>query len=117
MTDRHKTRKILKTILISFFVIFIFGYTFYEIQKVIFGPKLVILQPINGSIVSESLVKITGQSKNIQKISLNDRDIFIDEQGNFNEEILLSYGYNILTLKANDKFGRKTEKTLEIIYK
>ena len=97
--------------------IFIFGYSFYEIQKVVFGPKITVSNPTNGEIVSESLIKITGQSKNVQDISLNDRKIFIDEKGNFNEEMLLSYGYNVLTLKANDKFGRNTQKTLEVIYK
>jgi len=117
MTDRHKTRKTLKIVIISFFALFIFGYSFYEVQKVVFGPKIIVSNPINGEIVSESLIKITGQSKNIQDISLNDKKIFIDEKGNFNEEMLLSYGYNILTLRANDKFGRKTDKILEIIYK
>ena len=48
---------------------------------------------------------------------MNDRKIFIDQQGNFKEKILLSYGYNIITMKANDKFGRNTKKKLELIYK
>ena len=80
MTDRHKTRKTLKIVIISFFALFIFGYSFYEIQKVVFGPKIIVLNPTSGEIVSESLIKITGQSKNIQDISLNDKKIFIDEK-------------------------------------
>ena len=56
-------------------------------------------------------------AKNIKDISLNDRKIFIDEQGNFKEQLLLSYGYNVFKIKANDKFGRSVEKIVEIIYK
>lgn len=117
MTDRHATRKLLKVIIISIILLFIFGYTGYEIQKMVFGPRIEILSPKNGALASSSLIQILGIAKNITNISLNDRKIFIDEQGNFREDLLLSYGYNTLTIKASDKFGRNTEKIIEVIYK
>jgi len=117
MTDRHKTRRLLKIISISLFVLIFLGYALYEIQRIAFGPRITILSPQNGAVVSESFMEITGVAKNIKDITLNDRKIFISENGDFKEKILLSYGYNSLTLEASDKFGRWTEKTLEIIYK
>ena len=48
---------------------------------------------------------------------MNDRQMFTDEEGEFSEKLLLSYGYNIITVKAKDRFGRETKKTLELIYK
>jgi len=117
MTDRHATRKLLKIITISIILLFLFGYTTYEIQRVLFGPKIEILSPANGSLVSNSLTEVSGNAKNIKDISLNDRKIFIDEEGNFKENLLLSYGYNAFTIKATDKFGRGEEKTIEVIYK
>lgn len=97
-------------------VIFI-GYTLYEIQKVVLGPRIEVLSPTNGILVSNPFTEISGIAKNIKEINLNDRKIFIDEQGNFKEELLLAYGYNVMILKASDKFGRKTEKVIEVIYK
>ncbi len=118
MTDRHATRRLLKIIVISIILLFLFGYTAYEIQRVLFGPKLEVLSPPNlSSISTSSLMEISGTAKNINNISLNDRKIFVDEQGNFKEHLLLSYGYNAIVIKAGDKFGRKTEKILEVIYK
>ena len=117
MTERHKTKKYLYIGIVIFFVLLTVGYTSYEIHKVVFGPKIMITYPQDGSLATTSEIEITGTTKNIQDISLNDGKIFIDEQGNFKEKLLLSYGYNIITLKANDKFGRSTEKKLEIIYK
>ena len=117
MTDRNKTKKYIYIGTIIFFVLLTLGYTAYEIQKIVFGPKITILSPENGSLASTSEIQIIGTTKNIQDISMNDRKIFIDEQGNFREELLLSYGYNIIMLKANDRFGRGTEKKLELIYK
>jgi hypothetical protein len=117
MTDRHRTRRWVKISLISISILFIVGYTFYEVQRIVYGPRIVINTPENGSLVSQSLIDVSGDTQNIKDISLNDKKIFIDEKGNFSEKVLLSYGYNVLTLKASDKFGRKIVKTLEIIYK
>lgn len=117
MIDRHTTKKLLKIILISIIVLFIFGYAGYEIQKIVFGPKINITFPINGSTVTNSFTEIVGTAKNINNISLNDRKIFVDEQGNFKESILLSYGYNTFKISANDKFGRNENKIMEVIYK
>ncbi len=117
MTDRHATKRLLKTLVISIILLFLLGYTTYEIQKVMFGPRIEVTSPVNGSLISNSFTEISGVAKNIKDISMNDRKIFIDEQGNFKEHILLSYGYNAITIKATDKFGRNTEKMVEVIYK
>jgi hypothetical protein len=117
MTDRHATRKLFK--IIAFFIILfsLLGYTAYEIQRIIFGPKIEVVFPKNGSLISNSLIEVSGIAKNINNISLDDRKIFTDEQGNFKEKLLLSYGYNAITIKAGDKFGRNIEKIIEVIYK
>ncbi|MFA6340668.1 MAG: hypothetical protein WCX27_00290 [Candidatus Paceibacterota bacterium] len=117
MTDRHKTRKILKIVTITLLVLLLFGYTGYEIQKVMFGPRIEILSPKNGATVSDPLILISGVAKNIKEISLDDRKIFIDEAGNFKEEMLISHGYNVFSIKASDKFDRKIERIIEVIYK
>lgn len=117
MTDRYRTRKNIKIASIVLLLTLLIGYTAYEIQRVALGPRINITSPQNGSLVSDPLAEITGVAQNIKEISLNDRKIFIDEKGNFKEEVLLSYGYNTFTLKATDKFGRETEKIIEVIYK
>ena len=117
MTDRHKTRRYIKIITTILIVVVFIGYTIYEIQKVVLGPQIEVLSPKNGSLVSNSFIEISGIAKNIKEISLNDRKIYTDEEGNFKENLLLAYGYNALILKASDKFGRKTEKIIEVIYK
>jgi len=115
--DRDKTRKFLKIGIICLCAFFILGYSLYETQKIVMGPKITFTNPLNGSTVSDSLVDVVGNAKNITNISLNDRKIYVDEKGNLSEQILLSYGYNLLSVKAEDRFGRKIEKTLEVVYK
>ena len=98
-------------------IILIIGvYSFYQARKLIAGPEINIKSPENGATVSQPLVDITGTASNIKDISLDDRPIFIDQQGNFDEKLLLPSGYTIITLKAHDRFKHYTEKTLELYY-
>ena len=108
---------ILKTLIISVFVLVILGYSIFQAQKIVHGPEITINSPISGSTIKDESVDITGVARNISEISLNDRSIFIDESGKFSEKLMLYPGYNIIKLKAQDKFGAKTEKNIELVYK
>jgi hypothetical protein len=107
----------LKFTIVGIFIITIFGYAFFQARNIISGPIIKIHAPLNGASFNNSLIKIKGIAKNISYISMNDRQIFTNENGEFGEKLLLSDGYNIITIKAEDRFGRKTESKLELIYK
>ena len=115
--SRRETKFYLKALIICLFLIIIFGYGLFEIWNYATGPKIIVSSPANGVSVSESYINIVGQAKNSKVITLDDRPIVVDQAGNFNEKVLLSYGYNILVLKAEDRFGQKTEQELQIVYK
>lgn len=115
--SRGQTKFYLKAVVIILFLICLFGYGAYEIWNYATGPKIIVTSPADGVAVSESLISIEGQVKNTKQITLDDRPIVVDEAGNFSEKILLSYGYNVLELKAEDRFGKKTEQELQIVYK
>lgn len=106
----------IRTIALFLFIVVIAGYVLFQTRNLIYGPVIVINSPQNGAAVSESLISIDGVAKNISFINLNGGQIFVDEEGKFNQQLLLSRGYNIMTLQAQDKFGRETSKTLELIY-
>ena len=115
--SRRETKFYLKTIIICLFLVCLFGYGAFEIWNYATGPRITVSSPANGVAVSDSLITITGQGKNTKEITLDDRPIVTDETGKFSEKILLSYGYNVLELKAEDRFGKQTEQELQIVYK
>lgn len=63
-----------------------------------------------------SLVEVSGNAKNATYVSLNGREIFIDKEGNFKEHLALLPGFSLLTLEAQDKFGKDSEKKFEMMY-
>lgn len=99
------------------FLAIIFGYAYFQSGLLAEGPKFAFVEPPSGTMVEESLVEIKGVVLRVSDITLNGNPIFIDEEGNFSEMILLSPGQNIITLEAQDRFERKITEILELIYK
>jgi hypothetical protein len=93
----------------------IVGYGLFQAEKILSGPSIQITSPLNGATYTTRLIEIKGKAKNIKTLLLNDRPLYTDMQGNFSEKLLLSPGYTILKVYAEDKFGTHTEKRIEVI--
>ncbi len=63
-----------------------------------------------------SIVKINGKAKNAIHLSLNGREIYIDKDGSFTEPVALLPGLSVMTINAKDKFGKTSEKKIELMY-
>ncbi|MEI8269858.1 MAG: hypothetical protein WCG45_00655 [bacterium] len=109
-------KKILKITLLSIFFVFIIIFVFFNSRNLIFGVKIKNVNITDNMKATENIQKITGVAKNAIKISLNGREISIDQKGNFDETISLSVGYNLINIKAQDKFGNVDEKNYQLIY-
>ncbi|MCR4334531.1 MAG: hypothetical protein NUV47_02285 [Patescibacteria group bacterium] len=109
-------KKTIRYTAICLFFVIIVGYSFYQSRNIIKGPTMTIFEPENGAFFDHSSIIIQGQSTNSVEISINNRNIFIDENGIFKEKYLLSQGNNIITILAKDKFGGVIKKTLELVY-
>lgn len=110
-------RRYLKIILIVAILCGIGGYGFFRAYDLLLGPSIDIQKPLSGIAVPYSLVEVEGVVRNASAITLNGRPVFTDEAGVLREETLLTYGYNIVEIRATDKFGRQVVKTLELVYK
>src|SRR3989339_398185 len=98
-------QKFFRNIALSVFFLFIVAFAFFGSHNLIFGVKIKGVNIENGATVIESTEHITGNAKNAVLLTLNGREISIDKEGNFNETIALSPGYNIVSIEAKDKFG------------
>lgn len=85
-------------------------YALFQARLLIGGPSLT-LHADTEVLHYARVVAIVGTARNVTAITLNDRSIFTDEEGNFHEQVVLENGYTILTLRARDRYGR--EKILE----
>ena len=97
---------------ILFTIIVIFGY-----EKMSFIFKGVEIEATIEQKDDSSLAIVRGVAAKAKVITLNGREIFIDKEGNFSELIVVLPGFSIITLKAEDKFGKTAEKKFEIVMK
>ncbi|MCI5108641.1 MAG: hypothetical protein MRY49_02235 [Candidatus Pacebacteria bacterium] len=109
-----KTTKILVVIVL---VILTGSYFTYQGYDFIRGPIINIYIPENGSSFEDPVIDIEGEARNISFLYLNDNQIFTTPEGFFSEKLILLPGYNIITIRAIDKFNRQVEKDIHLILK
>lgn len=102
-------------ILVALFVLLAL-YIIFQARFIIFGPQISVISPRDTEVLSEQLITIKGHASNIAGITLNDRQIFTDENGFWEEKLLASAGVSIITVRVRDRFGRENEKSVRVIY-
>jgi len=109
-------KKILQIAGLSVFFILLVVYAFFRSKDLIFGVKIKNVNLTDGTPVTENIINLTGKAKNAINLTLDGREISVDQQGNFNETIALLPGYNVINIKARDKFGYIDEKNYKLMH-
>lgn len=112
---RTTIQRLFKILLVAVIAILIISYAIWRSSDYTRGPSIDIFWPQDGREATSSTMQIIGQAKRINEISLNGKQISIDEQGNFEETIIIFPGMNWITLHVNDRFGRDLTRQLRII--
>ncbi len=90
-------------------------------QTVIFDkepPELTIESPQDGQTVNEKKeISVKGKTEKEAIVMVNDRQVVVGLEGNFETSYFLVEGDNEIVVVAKDKAGNKTEKTLKVKYK
>ena len=109
----------LRTIIVYICLAILIGaaifYVLFQARFLIAGPQITLTKEPN-AVQSGEVVMIEGMAKNIVSITLNDRPIFVSEDGRFIEALILENGYSIMTLRAHDRYGRETELERSFVY-
>src|SRR3989338_3578361 len=110
----YRDSRFTRIILIGFFLI-VAGYAYFEGRGLLSGPSI----EISGRAmeVSEPFITLEGHAERITSLSMNGKDIVVTEEGAFSEPYVLAPGYNRIVLEARDRYGKTTERTIEIVYR
>lgn len=105
-----------KSLSIGFFVL-IAAYALFQARFLILGPGIAIESPLPESELDAGMILINGRARNISFLSLNDRQIYTDTSGRFEEKLVVQKGINIIKLEGKDRFGRRTVETVRVVAK
>lgn len=91
----------------------IVGYGVFSFRHVFHGPQFTIEYPNENIIVTDGTLEIKGTVPFATKTTIDGRTLYIDENGAFSETLVVRDGPVIITLYAQDRFGRETTRTVE----
>ncbi len=111
-----KFRKKLITFGTLSFLALVLVYAFFNARQLLSGPQIIIKSPESGLSFDSPFIEIIGEARNTSFISMNGRTIYINEDNEFKEKLLLPPGTSIIKIDAKDRFERSTETILWYTY-
>lgn len=108
-------RKIIKLTIGGLAVALIVGYSFFVLNDFMYGPRIIINNPLNGYSTTTPAITVQGRVIHTNNLSINDAQTAVDLDGNFLSRLILAPGYNIIKVTAKDNYERVVEKKIEIV--
>jgi hypothetical protein len=90
-------------------------YVLFQARFLIAGPTIALSQNLANPQL-ERVVTLSGTARNIARMTLNGHAIYTDASGYFTEDVILENGYTIVTLQAEDRYGRIRKYSREFVY-
>lgn len=101
-------------IIASLIITLVVGYGLVKAFPLIVGPEIVLESPAPYSTIGGETLPLSGTAKRTETLTLNGAILLIDEQGHFETALTLPSGTGILSLTAEDRFGRKVSRELSV---
>lgn len=90
-------------------------YLYQEYRTFVAEPYLVLLEPLNGQMVSSDESTVVGKTDRDAKLFLNNQLVFVDESGGFRERVRLQPGVNTVTVKVVNRFEKERVETVSVL--
>ncbi len=87
----------------------------YQALNLLAPPKIELFTPKADSVIESKQIEIRGRT-NANLLKINNKEINVDENGNFSFKINLMPGLNVIKIEAENKFGKETIVERKIIY-
>jgi len=92
-----------------FLIIGFLTYLGFQVAVLARTPVLEVNQPKDWRTVTKNhAFTISGQVNQDSRVFLNNQELFVNEQGKFNKDIILLKGENVLNFKAVNQRGKVT---------
>lgn len=93
------------------------SYLGLQVRQTVRPPELTLVGPNEGLISNTHEVSVSGLTEPEVKIAINGQSVMSDEQGRFNQPLILQPGINTVVVTAEKKHGKTSQTTRHIIYR
>jgi cytoskeletal protein RodZ len=116
LKTRRTFLKILKLIPIIIIAIILLGFIAFQIKSLLGNPKLKLESPTADLITKDPSIEVKGFGPINSYIKINGKEIYLSEDGYFNEKIDLNPGLNEIVIETQNKL-KKTSTITRHIFK
>ncbi len=110
------TPKRISLIVFVLFLILVGLYFHREIGFLTKAPALEVSQPPTDITIKQETFEIIGTTDPSAYLTVNDKEVYINKEGNFKTEVNLLEGVNTITIQAKNRFDKINEIIRRIIY-
>lgn len=88
-----------------------------RLSRFVSSPELTLEKPPEAFILAEPVVDVSGRTEKESRLTVNGRELKIDERGFFDEPIELLAGRNTLEFVAENRFGKTSKVVRNVLVK
>jgi hypothetical protein len=100
--------RLVKAVLVGLVIIIVLGYLSIELRRIFLPPSLDINAPMANAILQEGVVNVQGQAAKGAEVFINGKQVLLDRDGLFDEQVGLTDGINTLNIRAVNQHGQET---------
>lgn len=89
-------------------IVAVLGYLGFQYTKFLSPPKLEVLEPRDGQVVTSRLVTVSGKTDSDATIKINNQPTLSDSDGGFTAQIQIYEGTTEIVVKAASRSGKET---------
>lgn len=105
------------TAFFSLLILSIIGYyLWHQINSFNSAPYLFVSSPYENHITYDSNIIVKGETEKEVSVKINGQDVFVDQNGYFEEDLILQPGKNVFVVEAINRFSKTTKEVRNIIY-
>ncbi len=93
------------------------GYLGWQVRHIVEPPDMVLHNPPNGFVTTDSTLMVQGETNKEVSIKINGKDVTNNGSGQFEERLDLSPGVNTITIAAKRKYGKSKIITRHVVFK
>ncbi len=101
-------------VLAALAVLFFLG---LRVNHIFAAPPIIIYAPQDETITQMKQIEVSGRSEKESEITINNRLVFVDNNGEFRTEIDLQKGLNLIKITGKKRYGQTKEVELRVLLK
>lgn len=91
-------------------------YWWKQIRLFFVKPSLQVVSPVGDLTVNQGFIEVQGKTNNGNEVTINNQGILVSDNGTFKKQVSLESGLNVLTITANNSFGKDNAIVRKIFF-